>query len=121
MRQLEKLETLLHTDPKQAQETINDITESTSQLIDEVEAQRQQTDLTPQSDAQSNTAELHEALLALKTTAEQNEIDEALLHALAEHQASAYGSDIEAIITAINDFEFAQAVQLTEQLIKRVS
>lgn len=121
MRQLEKLETLLHTDPKQAQETINDITESTSQLIDEVEAQQQQTDLTPQSGAQSNTAELRDTLLALKNTAEQNEIDEALLHALAEHQTGAYGSDIEAIITAINDFEFAQAVQLTEQLIKRVS
>ncbi|TMO53909.1 histidine kinase [Pseudoalteromonas phenolica] len=121
MRQLEKLETVATTEQQQAKATLHDIAESIDQLKSVVTTQIQQKAIADVNNKSDNLCDLTEALKALKSTLEQNEIDETILDQLTQYQMPQFASEIEAITSAVNDFEFSQAVMLTEQLIKKVS
>lgn len=120
MRHLEKLEAIITSHPEQSQPVIEAIQAMFASVVHDVE-QKQKT--LPSSHVDTGkTDELMNVLMTLRDAAEQNEIDEeALLQISENHSKQVYQSELNAINQAVNDFEFAQAVSLINELLESLT
>ncbi|GGD70177.1 MHYT domain-containing protein [Lacimicrobium alkaliphilum] len=120
MRSLEKLEAVLNSHPQQCDSLVPPALTLFDQIRQAIrsdkDAERKQ-----KATQSADPAVLIGMLQKLRQAASQNEIDETALDELMSHSLTGHASEINAIYRALNDFEFAQAIQSIDSLIQELT